>query len=329
MNKDAFECRWSVLGDEISFCTNSEAALRFLEDMKHIFYIRDFEFERLPSDSPYRFIFLEEEPSRLDFDPSTRTLRLHEIWDRIKGQTTLRCLALLLTEVKRQSTKRFMVHASAVELNGRGAVLVGPTGAGKTSLALDLCLRHGFRLLSADWTIVGQRGDSPFILGGSKVLNLRLGSLRMVSPELAGSLFSETNQNEAWNVKHRVQPQRIGIAVCSDPVEMAGWFTIGLDSGWQGAPCFYQYPSSQKTEPWVDKAAVAEELARFIRGSAFCLLKDDFKLHRELVMPLLDSPLTWSNRTAFIENLCDRRRVYVARGRLKGVADKVASVINV
>lgn len=50
------------------------------------------------------------------------------------------------------------LHASTVALNGRAVIISGPSGSGKSDLALRL-LDHGFILVSDDRTIVHRDGD--------------------------------------------------------------------------------------------------------------------------------------------------------------------------
>jgi serine kinase of HPr protein (carbohydrate metabolism regulator) len=50
------------------------------------------------------------------------------------------------------------LHASTVALNGRAVVISGPSGSGKSDLALRL-LDHGFILVSDDRTIVHRDGE--------------------------------------------------------------------------------------------------------------------------------------------------------------------------
>jgi serine kinase of HPr protein (carbohydrate metabolism regulator) len=50
------------------------------------------------------------------------------------------------------------IHASTVALEGRAVVISGPSGSGKSDLALRL-LDRGFTLVSDDQTIVRREGD--------------------------------------------------------------------------------------------------------------------------------------------------------------------------
>jgi serine kinase of HPr protein (carbohydrate metabolism regulator) len=51
-----------------------------------------------------------------------------------------------------------MFHASTVARDGRAVMITGPTGSGKSDLALRL-LDLGFQLVSDDQTIVSREGD--------------------------------------------------------------------------------------------------------------------------------------------------------------------------
>jgi len=52
------------------------------------------------------------------------------------------------------------LHASAVEISGRAVLILGPSGSGKSALALDLMSR-GASLIADDRTVVSRVADVP------------------------------------------------------------------------------------------------------------------------------------------------------------------------
>lgn len=54
--------------------------------------------------------------------------------------------------------KCIVMHATSVEFDGRAVLILGPSGSGKSGLALELMSR-GARLVSDDGTRVARRGD--------------------------------------------------------------------------------------------------------------------------------------------------------------------------
>jgi hypothetical protein len=67
------------------------------------------------------------------------------------------------------------LHAACVGLNGRGILLMGPTGAGKTTVALH-CLLDGFDFLSEDSVFVAP--NSMKATGAANFIHVRAESLR-------------------------------------------------------------------------------------------------------------------------------------------------------
>ena len=131
----------------------------------------------------------------------------YRIWGQARGSFALspdRRLLHCYPEAGRAAWERFLVgqvlpfaalaaglevlHASAVVLGGGAVAFTGPSGAGKTSLALELC-RRGGTFLSDDVLAVESGGDAPVAHPGSPaagVHHLEAARLRREGAPLAG-----------------------------------------------------------------------------------------------------------------------------------------------
>ena len=86
-------------------------------------------------------------------------------------------------------------HASAVSLDGEALALIGPSGAGKTTLALELVRSAGAGLLTDDVLAVESHGDAVLAHRGPGVLSPRrsaLGPLAAAGLHGLGSVIAHT-----------------------------------------------------------------------------------------------------------------------------------------
>jgi len=78
------------------------------------------------------------------------------------------------------------VHASTVAMDGRAVLITGPSGSGKSDLALRL-LDRGFTLVSDDQTIVRRQGDRliasapPTIAGKLEIRGIGIVEMKVAS----------------------------------------------------------------------------------------------------------------------------------------------------
>jgi hypothetical protein len=72
------------------------------------------------------------------------------------------------------------LHASAVALGPRAILFVGPGGAGKSTAAGELCMRHGGRLLADDMASLDVRGYSVQVNPTERHHYLASSSLRLL-----------------------------------------------------------------------------------------------------------------------------------------------------
>lgn len=100
-------------------------------------------------------------------------------------------------------------HSACVVKDGEATLLIGEAGAGKTSLAINLCQQYGYSLLSNDMTLIGEDDGYIYACGGTKFVNLRLLSVKSNMPSLL-YLFQNDNK-DLWTNKVSVMANNIGI----------------------------------------------------------------------------------------------------------------------
>jgi len=116
-----------------------------------------------------RSCFLRITPFEVDLtgDPRTRRWRFTSMWV---------CQEIAATRLRRTQLD---VHAAAVEAAGRAILIVGPKGAGKTTLSLHLLRSGRCRMMANDRTFVGRAGTSVVVRGMPTAVKVR-------PPTLAG-----------------------------------------------------------------------------------------------------------------------------------------------
>ena len=115
---------------------------------------------------PYRFVAVGDSPGGTTltyrnasdyscaYDDERDALDLSFPWDG-SGQNVIRAVLWHIFELKRQRAGEYLFHASAVVRNGMAVVLTGPSESGKTTVALDLCINHGFAFYANDLVLMG------------------------------------------------------------------------------------------------------------------------------------------------------------------------------
>jgi hypothetical protein len=110
-----------------------------------------------------RSCFLRVGPGRVDLigDPGTRRWRFTAMWV---------CHEIAATRLRRTQLD---VHAASVEAAGRAILIVGPKGAGKTTLALHLLRSGPWRMMANDRAFVGRDGGTIVVRGMPTAVKVR------------------------------------------------------------------------------------------------------------------------------------------------------------
>lgn len=159
---------------------------------------------------------------------------------------------------------RVVLHAAAVELRGRVLVILGASGAGKTTLAATLCAMGG-RLLGDELCALAWRDGHPVVLPGSTLLAL--------APEAI--VLAGLEQPEKAVVRHgRVLTPVPGCrdVLPPDAICLLDWAAEGeVEVTSLAPPSAFQALIAARYQPGIGPHSVnAVELPRIARLAAAC-----------------------------------------------------------
>ncbi|MEP1200105.1 HPr kinase/phosphorylase [Tateyamaria sp.] len=120
-----------------------------------------------------------------------------------------------------------LIHATSVALNGRGLLIMGGSGSGKSSLGLQL-LALGCTLISDDQTELARRDDGLWASAPASIKGLiearGVGLLRAESTEAEVTLVVDLDQHERDRLPHRHSVTLLGLErPCLHSVASAAW----------------------------------------------------------------------------------------------------------
>lgn len=248
------------------------------------------------------------------FDEASDTLIIQAEAGALSPESLLH-LAYLVLERQLQRLGYLTLHAAAAAFGGRAALLIGPTGAGKTTTAVRLCRDHGCELVGNDLVVVGGRNE-PRTLTGTRHLRLRYSSLAQVMPELLG--FFPATVDDPWRTKIDLAPSQIDVTVAAGPAVVGAVAFVHVDPD-------YRVLVDEPGDTLVHRLNLHENALRYVRGASTPWLVGDDLAFGPYVPPL-DSPTIHEARTASTTRLLTRAR-YVA-GPPVDVARHVASLLQ-
>ncbi|WP_087024620.1 hypothetical protein [Thaumasiovibrio subtropicus] len=112
------------------------------------------------------------------------------------------------TVFKQQKNDQVLIlHSTVVSKAGQATLIIGKKGAGKSTLALDLVLNHGFQFVSGDKAFVTKDKGHLVVSGWPDYPHLGVGTFQG-QPELANLLEFDVNQYADSQEKVAINPMR-------------------------------------------------------------------------------------------------------------------------
>lgn len=179
----------------------------------------------------------------------------------IKSEAFIRRLPYIsynLTERMRQEKLGLVTtHAAAVAKDGRGILILGDKGSGKTSLMLALCLTQGYEMIGNDSIVFGRK-EELIIATGSHQINVRLPVARKLNLPIRDKRVVDNKID--YEVKFPFLPEELGIKTADRVSPLSTVVRINLHSD---NPDFVvsNIPSRE-----VEALRLSENLSRYIRG---------------------------------------------------------------
>jgi len=182
---------------------------------------------------------------------------------------TLLYAAYPLLEDQRQSKNWLTAYSAAVSVDDSGILLLGKSGAGKTSVAVDLCRRYGAELIGNDLIILGLRDEQLIVKAGTKFLFLRYESVKKSLPDMI-NVFPRVPV-EPWLYKIKIKPEDVGVNIRIAPASIKQVYNVHVDESFSSL--YVQGEQNLAT-----KLFLIENFSRYIKGSCLNILGgSDFK----------------------------------------------------
>lgn len=240
-------------------------------------------------------------------------------WGRIAHSTLIAMLLLLLAVRQQQRDGRFLLHASAVSKDGRALVIVGPSEAGKTTVAIDLCRRFGFALVGNDRIRLGLKRGVPVVLAGDRILNLRKTSLARYDTALANRFFPKKVGIADRGHKRRVSPRELGISENAGAAEIVGLCFVQLHDNQEALTrTDWNLHGPENVVAFLGRIELQRQITGYIRGGEIAPFTSDLGM-LDVMVPNLDDRHLNANRLALIGALNQRWQT-----SLQGGLDDVA-----
>jgi hypothetical protein len=222
-----------------------------------------------------------------------------------------------LAERKREEKGFITLHGAAVAKDGKGILIVGDKGSGKTSLMLGLCLNQGYKIIGNDIVIISGR-QKINLVSGTKQINVRLPVGRRFGFDMSSS--NERKDVIDYEVKKSFMPVELNIKSTSKLTDLSMVVRANIHSA---NPDFV---SSAEFSRETEALRLSENVSRYIRG-----LPTPVVLNANGVggnFPSLDTDELSNFRNTTVNRLLSLPYFYISSNNPQTAARRLSEMIN-
>jgi len=237
--------------------------------------------------------------------------------NKLINSSTIRSLIFVLADKIRQYNNMFTLHAAAVEKEGKGIVLMGSSGSGKSTMALTLCLKNDFKLISNEYTLIRNAGKL-LITGIYSKLNIRRTTLDNIDKCLGEQYFLD-GKKQIFFDKKKINPIQLDIST-SKGVEVEAKLFVFISVANEEGTC-YQIEDKY----WISKYLYGD-ISKFITANEMPLFYNDSTI--QIFYKSLDDEEVFDKRLRFINKVINERKFYMVRGTRQYCAKQIIELYS-
>ena len=215
-----------------------------------------------------------------------------------------------ILESERAKRGKATIHAAAVSKDGRGILVLGKQGSGKTSITLELCRKYGYSLIGNDLVLAGVKENFGYLYGGTKIFRIRATTTKDYNKDLEQFLKPTENTDE-WTRIAIIKPEEIQVVTEKSIVPIHAIYYVHL------------YPPShnfiaKEVDQIFSRIYLYQIFSEYIRGSAIIPLIGK-SLEFSNYLPSLDNEATFEKRIKFINWIINNKNYKYVAGALTDI----------
>lgn len=226
-------------------------------------------------------------------------------------------LAMMSKELNKVS--QYFIHCSIVEKNGKGIMIIGDPGSGKTTLSLYLSMNKKFNFVCNDRALLKFTNGVPFVTAGTLETCVRVGVIPQFFPMLTEKVNPEVLKNP-WNNRLFLDPEfeRLGIVTKSYAQITHVLFTLTYPTTAEQTR-LEKYDNSKRQDVSLLKAM--SYFSQYIRADNNMLISMDYPF------PSFDNESLACKRLEDVKRFVNTTKMYSARGDIKALADMIDKLV--